>query len=56
MKRLTVPFSDSALSSLKAGQEVLLSGVIFTARDQAHLRFDKLLQRGNHCRWICADR
>lgn len=44
MKRLLVPFTESVLLSLKAGEEVLLSGVIYTARDQAHLRFYNLVQ------------
>ena len=33
-------------SSLKAGDEVFLTGVIFTARDQAHKRLAALIRKG----------
>jgi len=36
MKKITTPLDLKQIKSLKAGQEVLLSGVIYTARDQAH--------------------
>ena len=36
----------SAAPELKAGDKVLLSGVIYTARDAAHARFFSLLDRG----------
>lgn len=35
-----------ALGELRAGDRVLLSGVIYTARDAAHKRFFELLDRG----------
>ncbi|MEA4954306.1 MAG: Fe-S-containing hydro-lyase [Pseudoflavonifractor sp.] len=35
-----------ALEELRAGDRVLLSGVIYTARDAAHKRFFELLDRG----------
>ncbi len=35
------------LSELKAGDEILLSGVIYTARDAAHKRIAALLQSGD---------
>ncbi len=38
MKRITTPLDRKVIASLKAGEEVLLSGVIYTARDQAHKR------------------
>ena len=34
--------------TLKAGDEVLLSGVIYTARDQAHLRMMKMIEDGKN--------
>ena len=37
-KQIKVPFSANDLSSLRAGDFVLLSGTIFTARDAAHKR------------------
>jgi fumarate hydratase class I len=34
--RLTVPISEEQIRSLKVGDQVLLTGIIFTARDAAH--------------------
>ena len=36
MIKLTVPISEEEIRDLKVGDEVLLSGVIVTARDEAH--------------------
>lgn len=38
MKRITTPLTKETVKSLKSGQEVLLTGIIYTARDQAHKR------------------
>lgn len=38
MINLTTPISDSDIRLLKSGEKVLISGIIYTARDQAHLR------------------
>ncbi|KFZ26525.1 MAG: Fumarate hydratase class I, aerobic [Candidatus Izimaplasma bacterium HR2] len=38
MIKLNTPISNNDIKLLKAGEKVLLSGVIYTARDQAHLR------------------
>ena len=38
MIRLTTPISNQDIMSLKAGDKVLISGTIYTGRDQAHLR------------------
>jgi len=46
MKALSIPFNKTDLSGLKAGEEVLLTGTIYTARDQAHKRLCELLQAG----------
>lgn len=43
MKKLTLPLSDEETRSLRAGDGVLLSGTIFTARDCAHRRLFELL-------------
>ena len=40
------PFSSQALLELHAGDSVLLSGVIYTARDAAHARFCQALDQG----------
>lgn len=44
--RLAAPFSEDAARSLRAGDEILLSGVIYTARDAAHRRIVDLLESG----------
>lgn len=44
--KITTPLDDKAVCSLKAGQEVLLSGVIYTGRDAAHKRLCELLDKG----------
>ncbi|MGB9791777.1 MAG: Fe-S-containing hydro-lyase [Thermacetogeniaceae bacterium] len=44
--RLDVPFSAETARKLEAGQRLLLSGVIYGARDQAHRRFVEALERG----------
>jgi fumarate hydratase subunit beta len=41
MISLTTPIKESDILSLKAGDKVLLSGIIYTARDQAHMRLIK---------------
>lgn len=46
MKHLTLPLSQEELSSLRAGDCVLLSGTIYTARDCAHKRIFALLAEG----------
>ncbi len=46
MKKLTLPLSKQTVQSLKAGDSVLLSGTILTARDCAHKRIFSLLDSG----------
>jgi fumarate hydratase subunit beta len=38
MIKLNTPITDADIKSLKVGEKVLISGVIYTARDQAHIR------------------
>ncbi len=38
MKRISTPLDPAEAGALRCGDEVLLSGVIYTARDQAHAR------------------
>lgn len=45
-KRIVTPLTKEAIKPLKAGDEVLLSGVIFTARDAAHKRFFDMARSG----------
>ncbi len=45
-KKITTPLSDEVVSGLKIGDKVLLSGVIYTARDAAHKRLCDLIDKG----------
>jgi len=44
--KLTTPLKDSDIENLKAGDTVLITGTIYTARDAAHARLVKLLDEG----------
>jgi fumarate hydratase subunit beta len=46
LKRITTPLTDDVTGSLKAGEKVLLSGFVYTARDAAHKRFIDTLDAG----------
>lgn len=43
---IRMPLSDAAVEMMTAGTQVLLSGVIYTARDAAHKRLCELIARG----------
>ena len=43
---LTTPLADSALSSLNIGDNVQITGTIYTARDAAHARLVELIRAG----------
>lgn len=45
-KRITTPLTAEKVKDLRAGDSVLLSGVIYTARDAAHKRLCELLEKG----------
>ncbi|MDH7501071.1 MAG: Fe-S-containing hydro-lyase [candidate division NC10 bacterium] len=45
-KRIFTPLSEQAVSSLRSGDQVLISGWLYTARDAAHRRMDELIQQG----------
>ena len=44
--KLTTPVTREDLAPLRAGDTVLLSGVVYTARDAAHKRMMELLDQG----------
>ena len=46
MRKLTTPLTEEDVKSLHAGEHVLLSGVVYTARDAAHLRMMDLIRTG----------
>ena len=39
MIKISTPLDNAAISKLKAGDQVLISGKIYTARDAAHMKF-----------------
>lgn len=45
-KKITLPLTDADLDSLKAGDRVLLSGTVYTARDAAHKRMTEQEKEG----------
>ncbi len=46
VKKVKLPLTDDTLKDLKAGDDVLLNGVIYVARDAAHKRMVEALDRG----------
>jgi fumarate hydratase subunit beta len=45
-KRIVTPLSGEAVTSLRSGDRVLISGWLYTGRDAAHKRMHDLLERG----------
>lgn len=45
-KKIKSPLDDKQIIGLKAGDKVLLSGVIYTARDAAHKRLAEAIKKG----------
>ncbi len=46
IKRITTPLTPETVESLRAGDRVLVSGVVYAARDAAHARLVALLDEG----------
>ena len=46
MKKITLPITEEQLKDLSAGDRVLASGYLYTARDAAHKRMYELLNEG----------
>lgn len=46
VKKVSTPLTDEVIATLKAGDKVALSGVIYTARDKAHKKFVELIKTG----------
>ena len=44
--RLTEPFTKDKIRDYRAGDKVLITGTIYTARDAAHKRITEMLRRG----------
>jgi fumarate hydratase subunit beta len=45
-RRLTTPLTDEVIETLRSGDRLLLSGIIYTARDAAHKRLVELIDKG----------
>ncbi len=46
MRKINTLLENKAIKNLKAGEQVELSGVIYTARDQAHRRLAQVIEKG----------
>ncbi len=46
VRKVTLPLTDETLKELRAGGNVLLTGVIYSARDAAHKRMVEALDQG----------
>lgn len=45
-KKIMLPLTKEKVRELKAGDEVLLSGVIYTGRDAAHKKLNEAIEKG----------
>ena len=45
---ITTPISDDVLKNLKSGDNITISGIIYTARDAAHLRMCRALDNDDN--------
>nr|MBN2277765.1 Fe-S-containing hydro-lyase [candidate division Zixibacteria bacterium] len=45
-KKITPPLTDKVVEDLKVGDNVLITGTIYTARDAAHKRLVELIEKG----------
>lgn len=46
MKKITTPLTKDMICSLRAGDEVVIDGIVYTARDAAHKRLCSLIEQG----------
>jgi len=47
IKKITLPLTDEAVESLRAGDQVEISGVVYSARDMAHKRLIEAIEAGD---------
>ncbi len=45
MKKITTPLTNELIETLRAGDQVLISGIIYTARDAAHKRLVESIEK-----------
>ena len=48
MIEINTPLTEEKIKDLKAGDQILLSGTIYTARDAAHKRLVELIEKGGN--------
>ena len=48
IRKINIPIEDGVKMSLKAGEKVLISGTIYTARDEAHEKIIEMFENGQH--------
>lgn len=46
MKHITLPLQKEEIETLQAGEPVLLSGMMYTARDAAHKKLVEMIEKG----------
>ncbi len=46
-KRVESPLTEEVIKTLRIGDEVLLSGIIYTARDMVHARLQEMINNGD---------
>ena len=44
--RIETPLNKETICGLQCGDKVLISGIIYTARDEAHRRLTNLISKG----------
>jgi len=55
MKKLNLPIDQNKIKDLHVGDEVLLSGTVYTARDAAHFRMQSALDGGQELPFLIKD-
>ena len=45
-RKIQLPLNDAVIRTLHAGDRVLLRGVVYTGRDEAHLYLKRMIERG----------
>ncbi len=46
MKKIMTPLTNDVVQSLKSGDEVVISGIVYAVRDAAHKRLCRLIEQG----------
>ena len=54
-RKITLPLTEEMIRSLKAGDVVSLTGIMYTARDAAHKRMADTLEKGEELPFVLQD-